>query len=58
MADKLIAKIYDEISSRDLASFTGAELVQMLMQAILLKQYSTMPMGFCACATSDEEAGK
>lgn len=58
MADKLIAKIYDEISSRDLSSFTGAELVQMLMQAILLKQYSTMPMGFCACTTFDEEAGK
>lgn len=58
MADKLIAKIIDEISSRDLSSFTGAELVQMLMQAILLKQYSAMSMGFCACTTFDEEAGK
>nr|DAO60131.1 MAG TPA: hypothetical protein [Caudoviricetes sp.] len=58
MADKLIAKIIDEISSRDLSSFTGAELVQMLMQAILLKQYSAMSMGFCACTTFDEEAGE
>lgn len=58
MADKLIAKIIDEISSRDLSSFTGAELVQMLMQAILLKQYSAMSMGFCASTTFDEEAGE